>query len=92
MGVEQLSGINMESVKVHYNSAKPNALATQVYTQGTDIHLAPNGEANQPHEAWHLVHQGQSRVKATHEIKNIPINNDVDLEKEADQMGERAIS
>jgi hypothetical protein len=91
-GVEQLSGLNMESVNVNHNSPKPEELAAQAYTEGADIHLAPNGQAHLPHEAWHLVKKVQGRVKATQEVKNTPINNDVGLEKEADEMGERALS
>ena len=39
-GVESLSGISMDDVKVHYNSAKPAQLNAHAYAQGTDIHIA----------------------------------------------------
>ena len=40
-GVENLSGISMDDVKVHYNSSKPSQLQALAYAQGTDIHVAP---------------------------------------------------
>jgi hypothetical protein len=40
-GVENLSGVSMEDVRVHYDSAKPAALNALAYTQGSDIHVAP---------------------------------------------------
>jgi len=50
-GVESLSGISMDDVKVHYNSAKPAQLNAHAYAQGTDIHLASGQEKHLPHEA-----------------------------------------
>jgi len=40
-GVESLSGLSMEDVKVHYNSAEPAQLNALAYAQGSDIHVAP---------------------------------------------------
>lgn len=37
-GMESLSGISMDDVKVHYNSDKPAQLQAHAYAQGTDIH------------------------------------------------------
>jgi len=61
-GVESLSGISMDDVKVHYNSAKPAQLNAHAYAQGTDIHPASGQEKHLPHEAWHVVQQKQGRV------------------------------
>lgn len=60
-GVENLSGISLEGLKVHYNSDKPAQLNTHAYAQGTDIHVAPGQEQHLPHEAWHVVQQGEGR-------------------------------
>jgi hypothetical protein len=38
-GVENLSGISLDDVKVHRNSDKPAQLQAHAYAQGTDIHL-----------------------------------------------------
>lgn len=68
-GIESLSGMSMDNVKVHYNSAKPAQLNAHAYAQGTDIHLAPGQEKHLPHEAWHVVQQAQGRVKPTMQMK-----------------------
>ena len=91
-GVESLSGISMDDVKVHYNSAKPAQLNAHAYAQGTDIHIASGQEKHLPHEAWHVVQQKQGRVRPTTMMKaKVPINDDAGLEKEADAMGARAL-
>ncbi|OZG71767.1 hypothetical protein BTA51_19210 [Hahella sp. CCB-MM4] len=90
-GIENLSGYSMDDVKVHYNSDKPAQLNAHAYAQGTNIHLASGQEENLPHEAWHVVQQKQGRVKSTTQMKaKININNDAELEKEADVMGRKA--
>ena len=58
-GIENLSGMSMDGVKVHYNSEKPAQLNALAYAQGTDIHVGPGQEQHLPHEAWHVVQQGQ---------------------------------
>lgn len=91
-GVESLSGLSMDDVKVHYNSDKPAQLNAHAYAQGTDIHLASGQEKHLPHEAWHVVQQKQGRVQPTMMMKaKVPINDDQGLEKEADIMGARAL-
>ena len=91
-GVENLSGLPMDDVKVHYNSDKPAQLNAHAYAQGTDIHLASGQEKHLPHEAWHVVQQKQGRVQPTMMMKaKVPINDDRGLEKEADIMGARAL-
>jgi hypothetical protein len=91
-GVENLSGMSMGDVKVHYNSPKPAQLQAHAYAQGTDIHIASGQEKHLPHEAWHVVQQKQGRVKATMQMKSgININDNKGLEKEADMMGENAL-
>jgi hypothetical protein len=91
-GVEQLSGLAMDDVRVHYNSAKPAAVQAHAYAQGTNIHLAPGQEKHLPHEAWHVVQQKQGRVKPTLQLKGVAINDDAGLEREAAVMGHRASS
>ena len=90
-GVETLSGVSMDGVKVHYNSSKPGQLDALAYAQGSDIHLAPGQERHLPHEAWHVVQQQQGRVRATGQMKGgVPVNDDAGLEREADIMGAKA--
>lgn len=90
-GIESLSGISMDPVRVHYNSSEPSKLNALAYAQGSDIHLGPGQEQHLPHEAWHVVQQAQGRVSPTTQMKGGgEINDDHGLEHEADVMGERA--
>lgn len=89
-GIEALSGISMDGVKVHTNSDKPAQLNALAYAKGADIHFAADQEKHLPHEAWHVVQQKQGRVKPTAPLKpNINVSDD-SLEKEADEMGAKA--
>lgn len=91
-GIESLSGMSMDHVKVHYNSAQPAQLNAHAYAQGSEIHVAPGQEQHLPHEAWHVVQQAQGRVKPTMQMKvGVPINDDAGLESEADVMGAKAV-
>jgi len=92
-GIENLSGHSMDNVKVHYNSSKPAQLQAHAYAQGTDIHIASGQEKHLPHEAWHVVQQKQGRVKPTLQMKGkVNVNDDKDLENEADIMGAKAFN
>jgi len=91
-GIEGLSGISMDHVRVHYNSSQPAQFMAHAFAQGGQIHLAPGQEHHLPHEAWHVVQQAQGRVRATRQAKGgIGINDDPELESEADVMGARAL-
>jgi hypothetical protein len=91
-GVENLSGHSMDDVKVHYNSDKPAQLNAHAYAQGTEIHIASGQEKHLPHEAWHVVQQKQGRVAPTMQMKDkVNVNDDKELEKEADVMGRRSL-
>lgn len=89
-GIESLSGMSMDNVRVHYNSSQPAQLNAHAYAQGSDIHIAPGQEQHLPHEAWHVVQQAQGRVQPTMQAKGMQINSDKGLELEADRMGEQA--
>jgi len=89
-GIESLSGISLDNVKVHYNSAQPAQLNALAYAQGNDIHVAPGQERHLPHEAWHVAQQNQERVEPTMQAKGVAINDDQSLEREADLMGAKA--
>jgi len=89
-GIEEMSGLSLDDVKVHYNSPKPAQLNALAYAQGTDIHVAPGQEQHLPHEAWHVVQQSQGRVRPTMQTQGVDVNDDPGLEREADFMGARA--
>jgi len=61
-GIESLSGMSMDHVRVHYNSSQPAQLNALTYAQGSDIHVGPGQEHHLAHEAWHIVQQRQGRV------------------------------
>ena len=91
-GIESLSGMSMDDVKVHRHSTKPAQLQARAYAQGNDIYLGSGQEQHLPHEAWHVVQQKQGRVKPTAHFKGEHINDDEALEHEADSMGAKADS
>jgi Domain of unknown function (DUF4157) len=92
-GIETLSGMSLDNVRVHYNSAQPANVGALAYAQGSDIHVAPGQEPAVPHEAWHVVQQAQGRVRPTLQAKGGPaVNDQPHLEREADTMGARALS
>jgi hypothetical protein len=90
-GIENLSGLPMDDVRVHYGSSRPGPLGAEAFAQGTDIHLAPGKEHHLPHEAWHVAQQKQGRVRATVDRAGTAINDSPALEHEADVMGARAL-
>jgi Domain of unknown function (DUF4157) len=91
-GIEALSGLSMDAVRVHYNSPRPAELQALAYTQGPEIHVAPGQEGHLAHEAWHVVQQAQGRVRPTVQTKaGMSINKDPVLEHEADMMGAKAL-
>jgi hypothetical protein len=89
-GVEQLSGIAMDDVRVHRNSTEPARLGALAYAKGSDIHLGPGQERHLPHEAWHVVQQKQGRVRPTRPLAYGGINDDPGLEREATEIGAKA--
>ncbi len=77
-GIESLSGLSMEEVQVHRNSAAHAQVGAHAYAQGRDNHLGPGQERDLPHEAWHVVQQAQGRVRPTLQAKGEAINDDPD--------------
>ncbi|TVQ37899.1 MAG: DUF4157 domain-containing protein [Geminicoccaceae bacterium] len=90
-GLEQLSGMALDDVRVHRGSPHPAEVGALAYAQGQDIHLGPGQERHLPHEAWHAVQQRQGRVPVTASVGGEPLNDDAALEHEADVMGARAL-
>jgi hypothetical protein len=91
INMESMSGIALDSVRVHRNSDKPAQMQALAYAQGRDIHLGPGQEKHLPHEAWHVVQQAQGRVQPTMKMKDgMPINDNSGLEHEANAMGAKA--
>ncbi len=92
-GMESISGLSLDDVKVYRNSDKPAQLQAYAYAQGTNIHLGPGQEKHLPHELGHVVQQKQGVVKATTQLKGkVSINDDEGLEKQADLLGNKALA
>lgn len=91
-GIESLSGMSLDHVRVVYNSSKPAEVQALAYACGDEIHVAPGQEAHLPEEAWHIVQQMQGKVKATTEVNHSPVNDDRKLEEEAQNMGAKAMA
>ena len=89
-GLESLSGFNLNDVQVNYNSPEPAKIGAHAVTQGRAIHVAPGQQEHVNHEGWHVVQQLQNRVRPTTQIGNVQVNDDSNLEREADRMGARA--
>ncbi len=90
-GMENLSGMSLDHVNVHYNSPKPAAVQAHAYAQGSDIHLASGQEQHLPHELGHVVQQAQGRVQATTSVGGMAVNDNDGLEHEATAMGNKAL-
>ena len=90
-GMEQVSGMSLDHVKVHYNSSKPASVQAHAYAQGNTVHLASGQEKHLPHELGHVIQQAQGRVKPTTEVNGMKVNDSPALEKEADGMGAKAL-
>jgi len=81
---ENTSGFSFDDVKVHYNSSKPAQLQALAYTQGNQVYIAPRQEKHLGHELRHVVQQKAGIVKPTTFLNGVAINDNVNLEKEAD--------
>lgn len=82
----------MDDVRVHRDCPKPARVGALAFTKGSDIHLAPGQEQHLAHEAWHVVQQKQGRVRPTLRMNGVSINDEPNLEREADVIGRRAMS
>jgi hypothetical protein len=91
-GVESLSGLAMDDVRVDYDSPKPKALNAMAFTEGPHIFVGPGQREHLAHEAWHVVQQKQARVTGLREDGDHAVNDDPTLETEASLMGARAES
>ncbi|BDS09999.1 eCIS core domain-containing protein [Aureispira anguillae] len=89
-GLEALSGISLDDVKVYYNSPLPALYNTHAFAQGTNIYIGPGQKKHLAHEAWHVIQQKQGRVKPTLQMEvegnSVDVNQRKDLESEAEKI------
>lgn len=89
-GMENLSGMSLDHVRVHYNSPAPATVQAHAFTQGSDIHVAPGQAHHVPHELGHVVQQAEGQVTPTTTVNGMAVNDNPGLEQEATQMGQEA--
>jgi hypothetical protein len=93
--MERSLGASFADVRTHEGSEAP-AIGAAAYTQGSHISFAPgrydpssvSGQALLGHELTHVVQQRAGRVAGPQGKDGI--NGDASLEREADQLGEKA--
>lgn len=91
-------GHDFSDVNIHTGSQSAVDAGALAYTQGNDIHFAPGqydpaskgGQELLGHELTHVVQQREGRVQANNEVNGMPLNDDRELEEEADQLGAKA--
>ena len=96
--MENSFGTDFSNVNILQNSDKAANIGALAYTQGNDVHFAPGqynpgstkGQELLGHELTHIVQQREGRVRPTKQGKGLAVNDNPELEKEADVMGERA--
>ena len=81
----------MDDVKVHYNSSKPAEVGAHSYAQGHEIHLS-RVEKKIYLMKPHMCTAKEGRVKPTKSVNGMPVNDNPSLEKEADNMGAKALN
>lgn len=89
---------DFSNVNIHQNSQNAQNIGALAYTQGNDVHFAPgqfkpNTHAGQEligHELTHVIQQRNGRVKPTTQAGGMLVNDDKNLEGEADNMGRKA--
>ncbi|HHG86273.1 MAG TPA: DUF4157 domain-containing protein, partial [Bacteroidetes bacterium] len=95
--INQGLGGDFSSVEIIQNAPLPQSLGADALAQGNQIHFAPGKfDPNSPagkeligHEFKHIDQQRKGLVAATSQAKGLPANEDENLEKEADNFGQK---
>lgn len=90
-GIEKLSGISLDDVKVYYNSPEPAKIGAYAYTEGTNVYISPGQEAYLSHELWHVIQQKQGKTKPTQKRHGKKVDDRISMESEATNQGKRAL-
>ena len=81
---EQRSGMSFDDVRVHYHSAEPAKVGALAYTRGEHVYIGPGQEGHLRHELTHVVQQKQGLVTPTGMAGGLPVSNDPELERLAE--------
>ncbi|PCK04479.1 MAG: hypothetical protein COA42_19160 [Alteromonadaceae bacterium] len=90
-GMEAISKLGLQRVRVHYNSPLPAKVQAHAYAQGLNIYLAPGQSHHLPHELGHVVQQLSGMVQATTTVNGMAVNDDPKLEDHATELGDEAV-
>lgn len=97
-GMETLFQQDFSDVRLYAHSTKAAEIGANAFTQGTEIHFAP-GQYNPrssrgrhliAHELTHVVQQSRNHISPNNCYRGNPINDNPQLEREADRMGQKA--
>ena len=82
--IESKTGLSYDDVRIHYNSDRPRQFKALGYTQGNNIFLQHGQEKHLMHELCHIAQQKKGIVKPTSLIGEYVINDNTELENEAE--------
>ena len=88
---------DLSGIRLHEDPSATD-LDSLAYTRGADITVAPghyqphsgSGKRLLAHEIVHVIQQRADRVPSPTATQGLPVNEDHDLEREADRLGRRA--
>lgn len=88
---------DLGGIRLHEDPSATD-LDSLAYTRGADIYMAPghyqphsgSGKRLLAHEIVHVIQQRADRVPSPTAMQGLPVNEDHNLEREADRLGRRA--
>lgn len=88
---------DLSGIRLHEDPSA-DAMDSLAYTRGADIYVAPghyqphsgSGKRLLAHEIVHVIQQRAGRVPSPDAVEGVPVNEDHNLEREADRLGRRA--
>jgi hypothetical protein len=95
--MERAFGIDFSAIQIHEGS-EASAMGAQAFTRGTDIYFQPglydphhqSGQELLGHELAHVAQQTEHHVPSTTEVAGTSVNDDAQLERQADEHGAAA--
>lgn len=87
--IENQTGLSYDDVRIHYNSSRPSQFKALGYAQGNNVFLQQGQEKHLMHELCHVAQQKKGLVKPTSYIGKYAINDNIELEKEAELCEEQ---
>jgi hypothetical protein len=96
--MESAFGTDFSDVQIR-EGPEASSIGAVAFTRGNELHFAPgqydprsqSGQKLLGHELAHVVQQREGRVRPTTQAKGLAVNADPTLEREADEMGARAV-